>query len=221
MIDELIGYSAFGLGFLIVMMSIMLVHRYEGTKTMRMTFILLGTAFIFYSIAELLWYLFDAQGIEPYQNWPDLFYVGYFIFAISHVMKTLYFFKIWRIEKVLTDNNKLQIISFVSLTSIIYIIIGHNAEITDLLYGLMFIILSSTLAIITLICVLRVVTTKIGTAWLLIGISIITASFLDIVYYTLELTAGYEYGQYPILDIGWFLTDVLIVIGIIQHRRSI
>lgn len=219
MIDELVGFSAFGFGFVIVALSVLMVIRYDGTKTLRASFILLATAFVFYSIAELLWYLLDLQGIEPYQNWPDLFYTVYFIFAIAHVIKTIKFFKAKGFF--LTPLNKIQLMSFVGVASVLYIIYASGSSLFDLLYGLAFVILAATLASATIIGVIRVQNTKLGNAWLLIGVSIILASVLDICYYMLEVVNGYEYGQYVFLDIGWLVSDILIVIGIIIHRRTI
>ena len=217
MIEEIIGVPAFVLKFLIVTLCVMMAFRYRGTKVLGISFAFLGVAFAFYGVAELLWYHLDSIGVEPHHNWPDLFYIGYYGFAILHIVKTLNYFK--SKGMFLTRVDKAWGILVVALVVIIYMASTFDAGIEESLYGLPFVLLAATLLTLAFIATMRLYDTGLSRAWILIGLSILITTFVDVPYYVVEVAFGYDYGQYPLIDIGWAISDMLMILGIFLHRK--
>ena len=92
MISEFIGYSSIFMAYFVTAMCFLMMQRYSCTVSLGKAFMFLGLAFMFYGSAETVWYVLDYQEIEPYQNYPDIFYVGYYVFSILHVIETLRYF---------------------------------------------------------------------------------------------------------------------------------
>ena len=217
MISEFIGYSSIFMAYFVTAMCFLMMQRYSCTVSLGKAFMFLGLAFMFYGIAETVWYVLDYQEIEPYQNYPDIFYVGYYVFSILHVIETLRYFT--------TKGRTLQLWEYLSIFLIISVsctvFAGLTYDIEGWLYGLPFVFASSSLGILALLGVIRVFFTKLSFTWLLIGTSILIASFVDIHYYMIETLRGYDYGLYPVIDIAWFVTDIIMVMAIVLHRRAI
>jgi hypothetical protein len=217
MISELVGYSSIGMAYFITVMCFLMAKRYSSTISLGRAFVYLGLAFAFYGTAELVWYHLDMMDVEPYQNYPDFFYIGYYLFAILHVVETLRYFS----TKCMTFQNweKAAIILVIFIVIQTFILITHHAD--DWAYGMVFAGGAATLGILALLGVIRVFFTKLSFTWILIGTSIMIASFVDIQYYLVETTQGYVYGQYPVIDITWFVTDIIMVVAIVFHKRAI
>ena len=219
MISEIMGSLSIGMAFVVTMVCLTMVKKYSRLPYLRNAFIFLSLSFVCYGIAESIWYYLDYHGIEPYQNTPDLFYIGYYVFGIMHVVTTLQYF---RSNKKAFESWNIVIL-FMCLFSAIttYSIFSDDPIWFDYMYGLGFVVMAGVMAAFALICIFRLFSTLLHKSWALIGISIFLASVVDIQYYTLENLFGYEYGDFPIIGVTWFVTDIIMVIGVLIHRRSI
>lgn len=221
MISELVAFSSVGMAMLIAILCGFMVTRYKNTKHLGMAFVFLMVAFVFYFVGETLWYLYDHYGQEAYGNMPDFFYVGYYAFAILHVTYTLSYFKT---ERKRFTNTDIMFVSAITMTTVLGFLTLAQAEETEIgqiWYSLGFVGMSALLISFSCIAVIRIQNTLIFRPWILIGLAILVATIFDVLYWTVEIVSGYEYGQYLTMDIAWFVTDVIILIGIILHRKCI
>ena len=219
MITELIGFSSFGMAFFVFIVCMTMARRYKGTKAIGRSFLYLGLAFACYGVAETLWYSLDYYEMEPYQNYPDFFYIGYYGFAIMHIIETVRFFKVNK--NTLSRWEILLIGGLVVSALTIFVLLVYNAGMEDLLYALPFIVMATTLGGLAFIGMIRIFSTDLSITWIFIGTSIMLASVMDVQYYALETLFGYDYWMYPVIDATWFATDITMVIGITLHRMKI
>ena len=219
MIAELVGFSSIGMAFFVCIVSMTMARRYKKTKAIGRSFLYLGLAFACYGVAETLWYSLDYYEIEPYQNYPDLFYIGYYGFAMMHIIETIRFFKVNK--NTLSQWEILLIGGLVLSVVTVFVFLAWNTEMDDILYALPFIVMASVLGGLAFVGMIRVFSTDLSTTWVFIGTAIMLASVMDVQYYALETLFGYDYWMYPAIDATWFATDITMVIGIILHRRKI
>jgi hypothetical protein len=214
-IEDIIGPSSFVAGFIVATISFYISTKY---RKLSLSFVFLGIAFLAYGMAELYWYVLDLEGMEPYQTGVDMMYTIYYLFAILHVIATLKALS----ARLSVENMALVIIFMAALTGV-YIIMSLASDTDDhsFVYGGFFVLLASTLAAFSLVAVIKMYATMLTRTWLIIGTAILMASLTDVWYYTQENITGYEYGQFPLMDILWAVTDIMMVAGIIIHRRKI
>jgi len=213
MIEELVGFSSITAGFIVATISFYISTKY---RMLSLSFVFLGGAFLSYGFAELYWYIFDSHGIEPYQTAIDIMYGFYYAFAILHVLTTLK-----SLKARLHIQHIIILIALISILMIVYSSLSYDAELEDFIFGWLFAWSASVLAAFALVTMMIMTSTSLSKSWILIGSSIFVASITDVWYYTQENLTGYEYGQFPLMDCLWFATDILIIIGIIIHRRKI
>ena len=215
-ISDLIGASAVLGGVITGLLAFWLSFRYQKFFW---PFTFLAISFLAYGLAELVFYLLDTYGIQPYGSIADIFYTFYFVFAILHVVATLRNLRI----KYDLKHMILAMMLFGGLI-VIYILVTfyENEVIIDrFLFGGIFVTMASTLAAFALIALLKCMNTILMKSWMVIGISLITVSFTDVWYYTQENITGYQYGQFPLMDILYFTSDLLMIVGLIYHWKKI
>lgn len=214
-IEDIIGPSSFIIGFAVSIISFYVSTRY---RKLTLSFVFLGAAFLSYGMAEMYWYIIDLQGLEPYQTGIDLIYVMYYSFAILHVISTLKALH----AKMSTENLLLAIIIMASLTGIyVFVSLASDVDHDTFIYGGFFVALSASLVALATVTVIKTYSTMLTKSWIFIGLAILIASLTDVWYYTQENLTGYEYGQFPLMDGLWTATDIILLIGIILHRRKI
>ena len=134
MISEIIGYSAFIMGFVVCVLSLYYAHRYHKFQW---SFVFLGLSYFGYATAEYLWYRWDIVGNDAYGSIADLAYVWYFIFGILHVFVMLTYFQKCGIRTIL-------VVSLGSVAlSMFYVVPSLGAEMFE--YGMFFSAMASIL----------------------------------------------------------------------------
>ena len=211
----LIGMIVAGVGFHTVI-------KYNGSRSLNRAFLFLSISFLCYGIAESYYLTFDQYEIDAYPSIADAFYVGYFIFGILHVFETLKYFKY---RKRIMSARNLAVVSLIMTVSIsMYLAYSIGIEdITtfDILFGLVFVLFASVMGSSALVAIWTMRKNMLKTAWILIGLAIAISSFTDVWYYTYENVYGYSYWVEPPMDILWFITDLMMVAGILLHRRIV
>ena len=214
MIEELTGFSAIIAGFIVGIISLYISTKY---RKLSLSFVFLGAAFLSYGVAESYWYLLDSQGMEPYGTFIDILYFMYYAFAILHVMYTIKALNI----KSSIETVMLGIIMVSALTGVYVILSVGEVDSESFVYGGLFVTMSAILAALAMTAIIKIYKTSLIRSWLFIGSAILIASLTDVWYYTQENLTGYEYGEFALMDILWFATDLLMIAGIIIHRRKI
>lgn len=216
--ELIIALSSIIAGFTVGGMSTYISRKY---KKFFLPFVFLAISFFSYGAAEIgYYYLEEIEELEPYGSVIDLVYSMYFVFALLHVGMTIYRLG----AKFLQPEYHIIAVLVFGLLLSGYVIASLSYEELDydwFVYGLSFVIMASLLAAFTVVAILKCRNTIIMRSWIFMGASILISSVIDVWYFTQENITGYEYGQFPLMDIGWFATDILIIIGIVYHNRSI
>ena len=216
MIGELVGYSAIIAGITVGGIALYTAMRY---RKFFYSFLFLGLSFLSYGITEAAWLAVEMAEMDLYPSTIDAGYVAYFGFAILHVLTILRIMKGHRF-------NVEQLVIVVTLTVSLIGMYGIASLSEDIdhevfLYGGFFATLAAILASLTLIAMTTFYPTALKMAWLFIGSSIFIASLTDVWYYAQENVTGYNYVDFPLMDGLWIVTDIIMVAGIVLHRRAI
>ena len=217
--SDFFGLSAVSMGITITILAFYCSHRYAKSS---IPFLFLGIAFMAYTMAEFGYYYFEKTGIEPFGTVIDIPYFIYYVFAILHLLITFYVFHIQKMADTIPKRTLYSVFALGLIATYTLFTINNNIDEESYLYGLVFVALSATLVVFSVIAIWKLIDSKlIATAWLLIGSSIGIASFIDIWYYAQEVTTGYDYGQYITMDWAWWATDVMMILGLLWYRRKI
>lgn len=196
----------------ISIMSFSLAKVYRKITAFFYGFLLLGLSFASHVAAEIIWLLMDHLNLEGYQSYPDIFYVAFNLFLLLHPWVIMKHFKI-----------KPKIISYVLLViciivgNSIYIVISWDYMYVDsFLYGLAFVTITNTVLGSAVVAIITLKGTKIFKVWIIICIALIINTISDIYYYASENFSDWTQGDW--VNITWFITYVLLIFALIEHR---
>jgi hypothetical protein len=196
----------------ITIMSFSLAYKYKKVTCFFIAHLVLGLAFTSHLVAELLWLLMGFWEIPQYESYPDIFYILYGMFLITHPWIILKHFKV-----------KPSKIAWLALTLLIiggngiYCILSIDYFDSDSFYfGLGFVTLTSILIGSAIIAILTLHGTKIFRVLVIIGIAYTINAIADIYYYASENFTDWTQGDY--VNIIWFIGYVVLIYGLMEHR---
>lgn len=196
----------------IAVMSASLAKVYKKVRSFYYAYLFLAIAFTSHLIAEIIWLIFDLQGIETYQSYPDIFYAAYGIFLILHPWVIMTHFKI-RPKKICY----ILLIGCVILGNLIYTLISiDHLDSDSFLFGLGFVTLTNFLLGSAIVAIITLRGTKIFTIWVLICIAFVINAIADIYYYASENFSDWTQGD--LVNITWFVAYIILIFTLIEHR---
>ncbi len=168
------------------------------------SFIFLGMSFAFYASVELGYYMNSSLS--------DSLLIPYYIFALLHPISVFYVIR----GKVLDrDNVKYGLMLFGAIIIPCLVISGPEGDAINALYmGA-----SASIIVITVMIIRKMSRTILVYPWLMIGASLLIASFTDISYFIYD-NLSLE-GTPEIMMQLWFVSDMAMLMGIILHLKKI
>jgi len=200
--------------FAATIMSFSLSQHYRKIVAFQRAYILLGLSTLFYAIAEILWVLLGHLGLVQYPSSVDIFYTGYFIFAILHPIAILKFFDI-RPKR----QHLLLFFGIVALALFLYFSYSYEKIYEEsYYYGIFFVTLTSIQFGVSVLAILSLQGRQIFKVWVLIGVAFAINSITDIHYYISENYKDWSVGDWE--NIAWFVAQIMIVYVLLEHRKK-
>lgn len=225
------------LGFVAVsILSFTVAKKFWISKNVfRQAYISLGIAYAFYSLGEILWYVYEIgyQVENPYPYYPDIGYFLFYPFAIWHLRTNLHYFK----PKLEVEQKLLLVIIPLSV-AIIYIIFSlvpidategvshlrilpmpeYDSEFYNGFFMGLTDVTATSLAFSYALLGAQVFRGGIlGSAWGLLLVGIALNTFADIHYYYYEIFGDYV-RQSPVHGI-WLASTIVICYALYLHRK--
>ena len=216
--DIVMSVIVVGMGFVVAYCALNLAVRYHGRRYLGVSFLFLSAGFMAYAVSELVWVHNVYMGLETYPNpFIDGLYFCYFALALLHVGYTIRHFG-------LGQKQHLPNIIIAGLVGALvaggtYAVTSNGVEEFDFFYGLPFVILAGGLFGASGFVLFKLRCNLVTWPWMFIGTAIMMASGVDIYYYILENVGLYQYGN--IADTLWFVTDIIMIIGLYMYRKAI
>lgn len=201
----------------VVIISTFIVARmYWPSKVFGKAYVALGIAFTMWLIAEILWQIYEnVLFIEPYPSMADIFYFGFYPFAIYHIVTNIKGF-----EVKITNKTKAWMILVPALIIGIYSteVIMKGEEIGfDYYYSMIFV---TTAAISTSFAILGTLTFRKGAfavVWSLLATGVLFHVFADVWYYNLEVFS--QYTDTHVVNAFWQVGWMMIVYSLYKHQK--
>ena len=197
-----------------------LIFHYHG-KSQRFSraYTYLAIGFAAYTIAELLYGLFDIHGMEPYPSLVEPFYMVYFAGSI------LFCIALWWCRRNLIPKYLLGVSAAVGVICFAaYMLLSMNAtavtaaENADyhLVSNIMMVFSSVLVGAATLTSITLWKAPQLKNVWLVIGVALFLNAIADIFYYS-----NINYGHFLYSDFSniiWFGTVLMIFFALYKHR---
>lgn len=196
----------------ISIMSFSLARVYRKIPAFFYGYLLLGLSFASHVAAEVSWLLMDYLNLENYQSYPDIFYVAFSLFLLLHPWVIMKHFKIKpkRISYVL-------LITCIIVGNLVYVGLSwDHMDADSFLYGLAFVTMTNTVLGSVVVAIITLKGTKIFKVWILICIALVINTISDIYYYASENFSDWSQGDW--VNITWFITYILLIYALIEHR---
>lgn len=190
----------------------MSIH-YRKSRNVSMTYTFLGFSMVSLLIAEILWLVMPYLGINQYESYPDVFYLGYSVFAIVFPLFILRHFKIC-LAKIL---HYFLISAIIIGGGLIYTGISYdNIDSSSFGLGLVFVLLTSGIIGISAITVMSLKNTKMFRIWMLIVVSFVIGGIADLWYYANENSGDWAPDSW--VNVVWFVSYLIMIFAINEQR---
>ena len=189
---------------------VFVVKKYTGTN-FHLAFVALFVGYIGYFLAEISYYIMELNGLEAYPSEADWLYLVFYTGAILHLVFTIRQFIHIKTHHILL----LSLTVIVGVLSYSFVVLDEPMA----SYSGVFVIFNTILVVLSLFTALKLRKTILEIPWIWLSVGIMIGGLFDIVYYVREVTVGYEYGS--IEDIMWIVSDVMILLGLYIHRKTI
>lgn len=195
-----------------VVLSFSMSIHYKKSRNVSLTYTFLGLAMLSLLIAEILWLVMPYLGINQYESYPDVFYLGYSVFAIVFPLFILRYFKIC-----LTKIHYFLISAIVIGGGLIYTGISYdNIGSSSFGLGLVFVLLTGGIIGISVITMMSIKNTKMFRIWMLIVFSFLVSGIADIWYYASENSGNWEASSW--VNAVWFVSYLIMIFAINEQR---
>ena len=220
--EDDVGLLAFGLSVIFaasVAVFAFIVSKQNETGILAKSYFSLGLGFASYTIAEILYYLFDLVfEIEAYPSIADIFFFALYPFILGHLLLNLKYFHMGY-----TNFQKVWIPAIPACALIVYVIMYMgvlDAELNfDFYYGLIFVAGASTALSFTILCALTFQQGALGVVWLLLILGLMFSTAGDVWYYHLEIFGQY-YDAHPV-TVVWLVANMLMIYALYKHLKII
>lgn len=176
----------------------------------------LGISFAMWFTAEILWQIYkEILHISPYPSIADIFYFGFYPFAIYHMVTNIKGFEVKFTPKTIAW---MAAIPAVILGVYSYLAItqwgGTNF---DYYYSLIFVSAAAISASFAVLGALTFRKSAFAVVWSLLAIGIFLHVFADVWYYYLEIFSAYT--DTHIVNVLWQTGWMVIIYSLYKHQK--
>lgn len=176
----------------------------------------LGISFGMWLVAELIWQVYEnILFIEPYPSIADIFYFGFYPFALYHMITNIRGFEVKIIKK---SNAWMIAIPVLILSAYSYLAItewgGTNF---DYYYSLIFVTAASISTSFAILGALTFRRSAFAVVWSLLAVGLFLHIFGDVWYYYLEIFS--EYTDTHVVNALWQAGWMIIIYSLYKHQK--
>ena len=176
----------------------------------------LGVSFAMWFIAELIWQVYEnVLFISPYPSVADIFYFGFYPFAIYHMITNIKGFEVRITPK-----------TIVWMTAIPAVILGVYSYVAitewggtnfDYYYSLIFVTAASISTSFAVLGAMTFRKSAFAIVWSLLAIGLFLHVFADIWYYYLEIFSAYT--DTHVVNMLWQTGWMVIIYSLYKHQK--
>jgi len=199
------------------MISALIISKlYWPGKVFGKAYFALGIAFGMWFIAEVLWQIYEnVLFIEPYPSFADIFYFGFYPFALYHMITNMRGFEVKITKKTVVW---MTLIPIFILTVYSYFAISEWHDIGfDYYYTMIFVSIASVSASFAILGTQMFRQSALAVVWSLLAVGLFLHIFSDIWYYYLEI-----FGQYTnthVVNVFWQAGWMVIIYALYKHQK--
>jgi hypothetical protein len=192
--------------------------RYWGSEVFGKAYLSLGLAYLMYFVGDLVFfYQENVMKVDPYPSPADIFYFGFYPFAVYHLMKNSFYFKRKFAMKTKLELSASPIGIMISYTVLALYEFGEFNF--NFYYGLVFVGCNAVVLAFAILGAQVFRQSVLGPVWGLIVLAIMIYTFADTWYYHLEIFE--QYTDTHIVNMFWLINTILITYALYKHEKTI
>lgn len=201
----------------VVMISALIVSKlYWPGKIFGRAYFSLGIAFGMWLTAEVMWQIYEnVLNIDPYPSFVDIFYFGFYPFALYHMITNIRGF-----EVKITKKTKVWMIAIpvIIVSAYSYLAISENGGTSfDYFYSLIFVSIASASIPFAILGAQAFRQSALAIVWSLLAVGLFLHIFADIWYYYLEIFD--QYTDTHIVNAFWQAGWMIITYSLYKHQK--
>lgn len=201
----------------VVMISAFIVSKlYWPGKIFGRAYFSLGIAFGMWLTAEVMWQIYEnVLNIDPYPSFADIFYFGFYPFAIYHMITNIRGFEV-KINK--KTKAWMIAIPVIIVSAYSYLAISENGGTSfDYFYSLIFVSIASAAIPFAILGAQAFRQSALAIVWSLLAVGLFLHIFADIWYYYLEIFD--QYTDTHIVNAFWQAGWMIIIYSLYKHQK--
>ncbi len=200
--------------------------QHWGTAVFGKSYLTLGIGYLFYTIAEITFYVLDFLGYDNYPSIADVFFFLVYPCMAIHLFLNLRFFgiELTKVQKIWMPIVSCTVVaSYVILSIIVQENTVHNDYLqiiqefgVDFYYGLIIVSASAVILAMVILGSTTFRTSLLGTVWLLLLVGFLINTFGDVWYYHLEIFGMYT--DQHVVNVIWYLSNMVVIYALYKHK---
>jgi hypothetical protein len=199
--------------------SLFVAKHYWGSTVLARAYVALGIAFLALFVGDMIYNYYNlVLNEDPYPSPADFFFVVFGVFAVTHLIINIHYFK--RTFSVLTT---IWLVTLPMAVIVTYSYFGF-AQLQGetpfvFFYGMVFVISTTVILAFAILGASIFRHSALRTTWLLLAVGIFIYTLADVWYYHIELFDLYD-GNHPTNTL-WVLSFMVVLYALYKHTKAL